>query len=203
MSPIKPTPLWIQRTKWTYRGQTSRWPPRMTRVMPRPEKTVRYRIHLNPRNKALRGRSAATMDLPTGCKNLVEPTFRHLLKLISRKLCSSGGNALMLPSQRRINSTSNGRMPCSTEEQVLTSQHIKASQNTLSLLTWGSDLWRKSILPRTTSLLPEVLPKQAVKNSVSGSKTDRMACRKFSRSTSKKATNQKAFSWLRLFLITT
>lgn len=181
----------------------SRWPPHRTKVMPRIGRTVRFLIRLSPRNKALRGRSAAMTDLPIGCKSLEWPTFKLLLRLTSLRLCSNGGNALMLPSRRLINSTSNAKMRNLMEESVLMGKHIKVNQSTRKAHTWGLDRWKKFMLPKITSLLLRVLPKLAVINLVSESRTDHMVCRKFSRFTNKKATNQKHFLWLLVFLIIT
>jgi hypothetical protein len=135
MDPTEPTLSWSQQTTWTYLGRMSGWPPSMIKVMPRPEKTVRSQIHLNLRNKAPKARSAATMDLPIGCRSLVEQMLRHRLRPISRKLCSSGGNAPMPPFRRWINSTSNGITRYSMEEQKLKSQCTSHAQSTRSLLT--------------------------------------------------------------------
>jgi len=196
MQPIKQTPLWIQRIRWTCRGLKPRWPLDPTKVMPRPEKTVRYPIHLNPRNKAPRGRSAAMMDRPIGCKSLVEHMFRHSLKLIIRKSCWSGGNALTLKSQTRISLTSKDNIHCSMENHNRLSKCISFAPSIHRQPTWESDRWKRSIVQRTTSLLSKVATDlaQAVKNTDSGSKTDPTVCRKFSRSMSKKATNQRLFS---------
>lgn len=124
MLPIKLIPLWIQQIRWTCQDLKPRWLRDRTKVMPRTEKTVRCPIHLNPRNKAPRGRSAATMDQPIGCKSLVEHMFRHSLKLIILKSCWSGGNALTLKSQTRISKTSRDSIHCSMENHNRMSQCI-------------------------------------------------------------------------------
>lgn len=201
MAPIKPTPSLTQRSMWTYLGRMLRWLPHMTKVMPRPEKTVRSPIHLNPRNKAPRGRSVATMGRQIGSKSLVEAVFRH--RLTSLKLCWSAGNVPMPRSQTRISTTSNAKILWLMEDQAPMRQGIKQTQSTHNLLIWGSGLSRKSISPSTTSLLTELLAKLPVTEVASESRTDHMAFRKFSPSTSKRATNQRAFSWLLLFLTTT
>lgn len=150
MHPIRPTLLWIQQNRWTCPDLTARWPLAMTKSIPRPEKTVRCPIHLNPRNKALRGRSAATMDLPIGCKSLVEQTSPRCLKLTLLKSCLSGGNALTLKSQILTNSTSNVNCWWMVRKKLM-SQFISFAQNIRRPLTWESDNSRKFTVQRITS----------------------------------------------------
>ena len=198
MHPTRLTPLWIQRIRWTCLGLKARWPLPMTKSIPRPEKTVRCPIHLNPRNKARRGRSAAMMDLPIGCKSLVDHISSKCRKLTLLKSCLSGGNAPTLKSQTRTNSTSNDNW-CLMVRKKLMSQFISFARSIRRPLTWESDNSRKFTVQRTTSPISIV----AVKKNISESKTDRMVCRKFSRSMSQKGINQRLFSLPRLFLITT
>ena len=192
------TPLWNHGYRWTWLGLKARWPLAMTKSIPRPEKTVRCPIHLNPRNKARRGRSAARMDLPIGCKSLADHISCKCRKLTLLKSCLSGGNAPTLKSQKRTNSTSNVNW-CLMVHRKLMSQFISFARSIHRPLTWELDHSRKFTVQRTTSPISIV----AVKKNISESKTDRMVCRKFSRSMSKKGINQRLFSLPRLFLITT
>ena len=166
--------------------------------MLRPEKTVRSPIHLNLRNKDPRGRSAATMDQPIGCRSLAEHQFREQLRPTTHKSWWSGGNALTLRSQTRINSTFSDKIHCSLVNHNRMRLFINNVQSIHKQLTWESDRLRKSINQRTTS----PVSKNLAQNIDSGSKTDRTVCRKFSHFMSKKATNQKHFSLPRQFLTT-
>ena len=127
-----PTPSWIQRNRWTCRGLKPIWPLGKTKVMLRPEKTVRSLIHLNLRNKAHRGRSAAMMDQPIGYKSLVEHMFRHQRRPTTRKSCWSGGNAPTLRSRLWISSTSNNLIRCSVVNHNRMSHNISNAPNILS-----------------------------------------------------------------------